>query len=362
MGTDMNQSEVLLDQKVAFLRTTAAYAHRPAAVEAVETHMAWVFLAGEFAFKLKKPVRYPFLDFSTLVAREFTCREEVRLNERLAVGVYLGVVPLKKGPNGQLDIGGEGEIIDWLVKMKRLPTNRMLDAAIAAGTVSRTEIGNVAHLLTVFYRQACRASQPFCDTYARFVFEHQRNLEVLSQPGFSLDHRLTADVLEKAAHALEEVRPLVEDRASLGMIVEGHGDLRPEHVCLVSPPIIIDCLEFNRDLRMVDPYDEIAFLSLECERLGASWIGNQLLEIVTQGLGSPPAHRLMAFYRASRALLRARLALSHLTEPNPRTPEKWEPRARSYIELAKASLAEFGGNNQEPATEAPSERCPKLDA
>lgn len=362
MGTDLNRSEVLFDQKVAFLRTIAAYAYRPAAVEAVETHMAWVFLAGEFAFKIKKPVRYPFLDFSTLAAREFTCREEVRLNERLAPGVYLGVVPLKKDPNGELNIGGEGEIVDWLVKMKRLPTNRMLDAAIAAGTVKRAEVINVAHLLVTFYQQASRASQSGEEVYARFAFEHHKNLEVLSQPSFALDHPLTTAVLETTTQALEDVRPHIGDRVGLGMIVEGHGDLRPEHVCLVSPPVIIDCLEFNRDLRMVDPYDELAFLDLECERLGASWIGKQLLEVVTQGLGSRPPLRLMAFYRATKALLRARLALSHLTEPNPRTPEKWEPRARSYIDLAKASLSDFGGNSPRPATESSSERYPKLSA
>lgn len=107
-------------EKVAFLRTPAAYPTHPRRVDVIETHMSWVFLAGDRVYKLKKPVHYPFLDFRTLASREFHCREEVRLNRRLAPHVYLGVVPLTQDHGGALALGGGGEVVDWLVEMRRL--------------------------------------------------------------------------------------------------------------------------------------------------------------------------------------------------------------------------------------------------
>ncbi|MBI2719714.1 MAG: hypothetical protein HY245_04615 [Rhizobiales bacterium] len=303
--------------------------------------MAYVFLAGEFAFKMKKPVHYEFLDFTSLAAREFTCREELRLNQRLAPGIYLDVMPLTRDAAGRLNLQGAGTIVEWLVKMKRLPARRMLDAAIAAKTVKEGDITRVGRILVDFYRATTPVWQSAETVISRFAAEHHRNADLLSSRQFDLDRGLTGKVLRRMSRALEAVRPLLASRIANGAIVEGHGDLRPEHICLVTPPVIIDCLEFNRDLRLVDPFDEIAFLDLECQRLGAAWIGKKLLESLMRELPPAPPPKLMAFYRGSRALLRARLALAHLTEPDPRTPAKWEPQARAYIELADAALGQF---------------------
>jgi aminoglycoside phosphotransferase family enzyme len=117
-------------------------------------------------------------------------------------------------------------------------------------------------------------------------------------------------------------------------IVDGHGDLRPEHIWLDDPIEIIDCLEFNARLRAVDPFDEIAFLSLECERLGAGWAGEYIKRRVMRGLRDGASEPLFLFYRCHRATLRARLAIAHLVEPNPRTPEKWPRLARTYLAIA----------------------------
>ena len=119
-------------------------------------------------------------------------------------------------------------------------------------------------------------------------------------------------------------------------IVDGHGDLRPEHIWLGDPVRIIDCLEFNPRLRAVDPFDEIAFLSLECERLGAVWAGEYIRRRITAGLRDGLSAELFLFYRCHRATLRARLAIAHLLEPNPRTPEKWPQLARAYLRIAAA--------------------------
>ena len=130
-------SEPGIAEKVAFLCRPEAYASRPTRVELKETHMSCLFLTDRHVWKLKKPARYDYLDFSTVEARKADCELEVELNRRLAPDVYLGVVPLVSDPHGRMHIGGEGRIIDWLVVMRRLPEDRMLDAAIHAHTVSR---------------------------------------------------------------------------------------------------------------------------------------------------------------------------------------------------------------------------------
>jgi aminoglycoside phosphotransferase family enzyme len=129
---------------------------------------------------------------------------------------------------------------------------------------------------------------------------------------------------------------LLAERVRRRWIVDGHGDLRPEHIYLGDPVRIIDCLEFNARLRMVDPFDEIAFLCLECERLGAAWAGEYLRRRIARMLHDGHCDELFIFYRCYRAMLRARLSIAHLLEPNPRTPDKWTPLAHSYLRLAAA--------------------------
>ncbi|HSM22435.1 MAG TPA: hypothetical protein VK876_09530, partial [Rubrivivax sp.] len=127
-------------------------------------------------------------------------------------------------------------------------------------------------------------------------------------------------------------------RAAGGHVVDGHGDLRPEHVCLQQPPVVIDALEFNAALRAVDPFDELTFLGLECEMAGAAWIGPRVMAVCAATLGHAPPAALLHLYTAYRAQLRARLALAHLLEPQPRTPLKWAPLAQRYLQRSEAAL------------------------
>ena len=147
--TDNSRETVSIQE---FLSKAASYGPHVAEVETRETHMSWVFLAGDRIYKLKKPVRYPFLDFTTLGARETDCRAEIRLNRRLAPDVYLGIVRLALESTGTLALDGEGETVDWLVVMRRLPEGRMLDNLIAQGAVNHGEIERVAGILAEFYR------------------------------------------------------------------------------------------------------------------------------------------------------------------------------------------------------------------
>ncbi|MBB3189860.1 hypothetical protein [Halomonas cerina] len=302
--------------------------------------MAWVFLAGERVYKLKKPVEYSYRDCHFLEDREFLCREEVRLNRRLAEDVYLGVETLGLDAEGRLALGGKS-VVDWLVVMKRLPEHQLLDVALAEGTVTRERIARVGDRLAAFYRDREPVAMPVETYLAHFAREHDRNREVLDDSRFSLSAERVQAVLGRLDRLLAEEPNLLGDRVHRGRIVEGHGDLRPEHICLTDPPVVIDCLEFSRPLRLVDPFDELSFLGLECDRLGAAWIGEQLIRQCARALGDRPGRRLLAFYTAYRACLRARLTLAHLLEPNPRNPDKWEPRARQYLALAQQACREL---------------------
>jgi uncharacterized protein len=326
-------------EKVRFLSGPASYPHRPDRVEVVQTHMSWVFLADDLVFKLKKPVRTPFLDFSSLEARERNCRSELRLNRRLAPDIYLAVVPLTRMSDGRLALDGTGEPVDWLVKMRRLPADRMLDEAIRSGTASRPAIADVAELLAGFYTSVDRPAVDPDFLWRAQRREHAENRRILGDVSLGLPPNRVGAVLDAMAAALAEARPALRRRALDGWVVDGHGDLRPEHVCLTEPPVIIDCLEFNSELRSLDPFDELAFLDLDCERLGAAWIGGLIIERCADALGSSPPHELFCLYRAGRALLRARLALAHLLDAEPRTPEKWKPLALDYVAIAEAALA-----------------------
>lgn len=325
--------EPTLAEKVAFLSQPAAYPRPVSEVIRRETHMSWVFLAGDKVYKLKKPVRFPYLDFSTLGRREAACRAELDLNRRLAPDIYLDVVPLVAARKG-LSIGTSGEVADWLVVMRRLEDHWALDRAIEENRVDACQLDRLVTVLGRFYWHARR---PYVSPAAQML-EWKRNISsdcrVLLHRRFDLPAGLIRSIERAQRSFLHRRGGALLRRARDRRIVDGHGDLRPEHIWLCDGIKIIDCLEFNPRLRMVDPFDEVAYLSLECERLGAAWIGDYVRRGVSRALHDDPGPELFLFYRCHRAMLRARLAIAHLLEPNPRTPEKWPQRARAYLSIA----------------------------
>lgn len=320
--------------KVLFLSRQEVWPHRPDRVEVVETHMSWVFLAGPRVFKLKKPVRTAFLDFSTLAWREAAVAAELRLNRRLAPEVYVGCQALRIGPDGGLSLTAPGRPVDWLVEMQRLPDTLSLQALIVAGTATEAKLAPFATVLAAFYRGLPAEQIAPADYAEKFAREFAETARVLSDPTLGLDAPDLPESLARFEAAYDAVRTVLEERVRAGRVVEGHGDLRPEHVFLVDPPVAIDCLEFNRGLRTVDPFDEIAYLALECASLGADWVFRALRDRLEVALDDRPDPALLAFYWRYRALLRARIALLHLTGPVLRDPDKWRPMARRYIALA----------------------------
>jgi aminoglycoside phosphotransferase family enzyme len=327
-------NQVAVEVKVAFLRRPDAYPEQPKRVETVETHMSWVFLADGYAYKLKKPVCYDFLDFSTLDARRRDSEEEVRLNRRLAPDVYLGTVPLTLDAQGQLRLGGDGEIVDWLVRMRRLPAERMLDHGIRRRTVTEADVARVAESLARFYLAAPPVELTPAAYRQRLVERVNDNLRELASPAFGLPQDVIRAVSSAQLALIEREPGLFDRRVEEKRIVEGHGDLRPEHVCL-EPPLFIDCLEFQRDYRILDAADEVAFLALECERLGGAWVGDVLFRTYGEIAGDHPPEKLLHFYRSYRACLRAKIAIWHLKDPGMPNPERWSRRAMEYLGLAE---------------------------
>lgn len=312
-------------------------AYRPPVAEVAqhETHMSQVFLAGDFAYKLKKPVRFPYLDFSTLARREAACRAELKLNRRLAPDIYREVAPLTHSAHG-LAIGGDGEVVDFLVVMNRLDESRMLDRVIAEKRLHRWQLDRLIAVLVQFYRSATPVLTSPAVHAAELWRDLAYNRRILLDPRFDLPCGTVRRVDAVQRRFLSERAGLLAGRVRQRRIVDGHGDLRPEHIWLGDPVRIIDCLEFNARLRMVDPFDEIAFLCVECERLGAAWAAEYLRRRLVHALHDGRSAELFVFYRCHRAMLRARLAIAHLFESNPRTPEKWPVLARTYLQLAAA--------------------------
>jgi aminoglycoside phosphotransferase family enzyme len=329
----LGAQRVSLDEKVAFLSRTTSYSSPVRHVRRRETHMSWVFLAGEEAYKLKKPLRFPYLDFSTLARREGACRAELTLNRRLAPNVYRAVMPLRWSSRG-LAIGGPGEIVDWLVVMRRLDDRQTLEYALKTGGPATWQLDRLVSTLTDFYRHA-GAILVSRETHLRSWHRSLAyNKSVLLDPRLALPAGLVRTVDRAQRRFLAKRSALIANRVRDRHIVEGHGDLRPEHIWLGDPVRIIDCLEFNPTLRAVDPFDEIAFLCVECERLGAAWAGEYIKRHARLTLSDGMSEELFTFYRCHRATLRARLTIAHLLESSPRTMDKWPRLARTYLRLA----------------------------
>lgn len=330
-----------LAQKVAFLRQPGAYPFATEGVDVIETHMSWVFLAGGHVYKLKKPVRYSYLDFRTVDARHQDCLEEVRLNRRLANGIYLGVVPLVAGSIDSLSLGGKGCVVDWLVHMRRLPGDRMLDYRIRRSLLQADEIDPAAHRLADFYRGLSPVEITPAENRRRFRDDIEENHSELTDPAFGLSASQIDDLCGRHQRFLDQEASVIDRRVLDGRVIEGHGDLRPQHVCLTDPPVVIDCLEFNRDFRLLDAADELAYLSLECERLGAAPAGRRFFAIYRRVTGDHPPPPLLHFYASFRATLRAKIAIWHNRDDGIREPDKWVRRARAYLALAEQHARHF---------------------
>lgn len=329
-ATQSMDSQTLVD----WLCLAENHPDRPAHVELIETHISWVFLTRRYAYKLKKPVRFDFVDFSQPHQREHACQEEVRLNRRLTRSTYLGVVPITRDQQGELQLGGDGTPVDWLVKMWRLPSDRRLDQLVTQRAATRGDVLRIERVLAQFYEQAPPLTvrpEDYQQTLTQYVLD---NCRVLLESADELSPSLVRRVHAVQLTLLELAPQLFAERVLDGRIVDGHGDLRPEHIYLMPEPVIVDCIEFSADFRRIDVADELCFLAMELNQLGAAELGEQLLHDCLKRLNDRPDPRLLQFYQSYRACVRAKVAAlrSRQVEGEPR--QKALREARAYLEFA----------------------------
>lgn len=327
---------------IGWLANPPTYPHVPASVEHLETHISHVFLAGSYVYKLKKPVKFDFLDFTTVQAREHACREEVRLNRRLASDTYLGVKPIFCDAQGNYGWDGDGEVVDWVVEMRRLPTNLTLDELHRRSELRPEHVERLANTLVGFYQTLSPlplSPEEYLGIFLKHVQGNHREL-------LAAEHHLPRGVVERV-HAfqlqlLQLCRGIFAERVRAGRIVDGHGDLRPEHICMSEPIAIFDCIEFSPDFRRIDIVDELAFLAAECDFLGAQWVGPQLLAAYQRQSGDRPAAVLVDFYKSYRACVRAKVAVLRADQLEGPAQASAASEAGRHLALADRYIAPWG--------------------
>ncbi|MCW8807960.1 MAG: hypothetical protein OQK79_07595 [Rhodanobacter sp.] len=327
-----------LPAKVAFLRQPASYPERPATVDVLETHMSWLFMTEQHVYKLKKPFHHDVIDYSTLAARRRCCRSELRLNRRLAPEVYLAVVPLTVDRAGCLALAGAGRSIDWLVKMRRLPADMTLEQRLRHGAFGARDARRIVQRLVPFFAAAPRAAWTPAAYRRHLTRSIRATARQLARPEFRLERPAIDAIAAGLLRAIELHAEQLDARVRGEHIVEGHGDLRPEHIYLTEPLSIVDCLEFDRELRLRDPIDELAFLTLECQRLGEPRSDRWFFDAYRKLSGDHPPRVLIDFHKARNAFVRAEIAIWHLDDPETGPPQHWIDQGNDYLRRARLAM------------------------
>ncbi len=307
------------DKLLAALCQPESYPGAPATVQLRETHISWVFLAGERAYKLKKPLVTAFLDYGTAARRLALCREEVRLNSRLAAGIYLGVRGVALDTTGALRFvdSADPDAIDYVVEMRRYDERATLAAKLARGDVRPADIALLAQTIARFHASAAAASWregPVLAVERRF----EQNAHELAASERRREQLGRILALERFAHAFVSAHTeMLEERAQRGCVRDVHGDIRAEHVLFEQGVQIVDCVEFSPALRELDVADDLAFLVLDIAACGGGELGDQLVEAYRAAGGDAGDPALISFYAAYRALVRAKVALLRSEQQRP---------------------------------------------
>lgn len=338
------------------LSSPAAYPEPVENVEVRQTHISVVFLAGEFVYKIKKPVNPGFLDFTTLEKRLHFCHEEVRLNRRLAPDVYLGVVPLVRTPAGlrlasrRCQPADEGEIIEWAVKMRRLPKEAALLERLRHGEVCAELIESLAGKIAAFHRTADTneriASFGRLDAVARIVRDVFTNSA--HQVGKTVSRAVFERLIVLTEGRLSRLRPLIEKRASQGKPRDAHGDLRLDHIyyfpdkAAPADLVIIDCIEFNERFRFIDPVCDMAFVVMDLAFHGRRDLARAFADAYFHSSGDAEGRELLPLYSAYRATVRGEVEGMLAVEKEVPEAERSaaEVRTRAFWLLALSELEE----------------------
>lgn len=302
-------ADVAPEEILSFLGNPASYPHRPDTVELVHTHISCVALAGKWVYKVKKPVDLGFVDFSTLEKRRRFCEEEVWLNRRLCAAIYGGVVPVFRSEEG-LTFEENGPAVEYAIKMHRLGEEHFLDRRLARGEVALPDLDRVVEKLAALYRgQSSSAEIAIWGRTDRLRVSTDENFAqtephvgtALSRPAFEAIRYYTNRFYDHQA-------PLINRRRAHGHIIDGHGDLRLEHVHLTPEDVcIFDCIEFSRRLRSVDVASDVAFLAMDLDFSGRPDLSVAFARRVAEALDDPELLKMIDFYKCYRAYVRGKV-------------------------------------------------------
>jgi aminoglycoside phosphotransferase family enzyme/predicted kinase len=301
-------------------------------VEVHETHASWVFLVGDRAFKLKKPLDLGFLDYSTPARRRIACLEEVRVNQELAQDVYLGVRAIVRADT-RLTMTSEGasDAVDYVVEMHRFREADTLAGLIASEGLNAAHIEAVARRLAAFHRGAPVVAGGGAQEVLRMWLLNVRELAQAGRaPASSVDLSTGFAEAFVSVHSEE-----IERRRSAGLVRDGHGDLRCEHVLAVPPVRVVDRIEFDPTLRHTDIACDLAFLTMDLEAQGQRWAAEELVSAYRREEMDAGSETLLAFYAAHHALVRAKVALIAAAEHDGERSEELLEQARSMLVLAE---------------------------
>lgn len=310
-------------------------------IEVVETPLSWVLLTSRHAYKIKKPIDMGEARFRLPARRRQACLDEVWLNRRLAPDVHLGVVPIAPDVRGELRLNAKGTAVEWAVKMRRLQNDRNLLALITRDELTEEQVATLANVLANFYL----GSPPETNVLDDLCFHLRRRIE-----NYEPDQQAVADVPTELADSFDRIRAAQSDylrcarmvlnlRVCDGRVVDGHGDLRPEHVFIERRPAIIDCVEYSAACRRADALDDLSALTMECNRLNRGDVAEALVEAYRRRTGDERFPHLEAFYRSLHATARAKTILNHMDGAG--ADHMPVAEAKSYLHQAEQDVAIF---------------------
>jgi len=323
---------------IDFLTEPSSYPHNPVGVTHLQTHISDVFIAPPFVYKVKKPVDLGFLDFSTLEQREHFCRIEVELNSRLCPGVYLGVEKITAA-DGKLSIGGDGETLEYAVKMRELPGSGFLPEKLKRGEIGEEEMRRIARRIVDFYGSQTRRDEVV--SYGR-----PEKIRVNVDENLSLSKKFIGKTITPEAYGalfyyndryFADNRDLFMKRIDGGFIKDCHGDLHLDHINIRPEGICIyDCIEFSERLRYIDTASDIAFLAMDLEYNGRFDLARFFVAETAGLMGDADIYKLLDFYKCYRAFVRGKVESIKAFEPEVPADEKElsMTKAKEYFRLA----------------------------
>lgn len=337
-GRPQNQTDRDRLDVVAFLGNPTSYGGDVAQVEIIETHASLVFLAGEHAYKLKRAVKYPYLDFSTAALRRRACAAELALNRRTAPQLYLEVRGLRRGRGGAIDWGDE-DARDWVVVMRRFDQRALLDSIAKAGALDAPLLHALAAHIADFHAAAeLRPAHGGAAAMTAVTGGAVRGLRDCHAGDFAAR---SIDQFERdATAALRLLAPLLDTRRTGGHVRRGHGDLHLRNICLIDGrPVLFDCLEFSEELASIDVLYDLAFLLMDLEHRGHAEAANRVLNRYLDLTAEEDGLAAVPFFIALRAAIRAQVtATAHDRGWDGGAPKAAVEDARHYLAAACAAL------------------------